>query len=59
MTILRSVSPSLRNVAVHGDVTDLGVLDRLAILGVTADRPVVPQGREPRAAVEPAADQRG
>src|SRR6185437_12302115 len=48
-----------QDVAVHGDVADLGVLDRLAVLGVAADRPVVPQRGEPRAAGQPAADQRG
>jgi hypothetical protein len=51
--------PVVEDVAVHGDVADLGVLDRLAVLGVTADRPVLPQRRKTRVAVEPAADQRG
>jgi len=46
MTILRSRVAVVEDVAVHGDVADLGVLDRLAVLGVTADRPVMPQRRK-------------
>lgn len=49
----------VEEVSVDGDVADAGMADGPAVLGVAADRTVVPELREARVSVQDAVDQGG
>src|SRR6185437_14110904 len=59
ITIFRSVSLAPEDVAVHGNLADVGTPYGLAVLGMPADSAFVPTPREARVAADGVADQPG